>query len=125
MFGVRITTRRYLASIPMTMVELQADKDRLRAEFAMETRRFEMRVEELQGKIASQLSHLGRQTAEIRGLKVELGKKTVAILALEAREQARKSMLERIVKLLAFLFVRPRRRFLPIALKAAPDRTRD
>ena len=35
---------------PVSMAEIRADKDRLRAEFAMSTRRLEMSVEQLKGK---------------------------------------------------------------------------
>ena len=108
--AVRLTTQRILAAMPMTMLELRADKDRLRAEFAMATRRLEMNVEEMRTKIASQLGEIGQKAAEIRRLKIELGKKTTVMLALQTREQVRKSVIERTVKLLLFLFVRSHRR---------------
>ena len=41
----RLTTRRLEAAIPVSMAEIQADKDQLRAEFAMSTRRLEMSVD--------------------------------------------------------------------------------
>jgi len=108
--AVRLTTRRLLAAAPMTMAELQADKDRLRAEFAMVTRRLEIGVEEMKTKIGSQLAEIGKKAAEINRLKIELGRKATLILALHTREQVRKSIIERIVKLLLFLFVRSHRR---------------
>ena len=39
--AVRLTMRRVEATIPLSMAELQADKDLQRAEFAMSTRRLE------------------------------------------------------------------------------------
>ncbi len=70
------------------MAEIQADKDQLRAEFAMSTRRLEMSVEQLKAKSTSQLAELGKKTDAINRLKVELGEKTATIFALEAREKA-------------------------------------
>ena len=40
--AVRLTMRRLEATIPLSMAELQADKDLQRAEFAMSTRRLEL-----------------------------------------------------------------------------------
>ena len=45
--AVRLTMRRLEAATPLSMAEIQADKDQLRAEFAMSTRRLEMSVEQL------------------------------------------------------------------------------
>ena len=39
--AVRLTMRRLEAATPLSMAEIQADKDQLRAEFAMSTRRLE------------------------------------------------------------------------------------
>ncbi len=41
--AVRLTMRRLEAATPLSMAEIQADKDQLRAEFAMSTRRLEFR----------------------------------------------------------------------------------
>src|SRR6476661_7698677 len=48
--AVRLTTRRLEAVLPESMAEVQAEKDLLRAEFAMSTRRLEMTVEQLVNK---------------------------------------------------------------------------
>ncbi len=40
--AVRLTRRRIEASVPLSLGEIQADKDRIRAEFAMSIRRLEM-----------------------------------------------------------------------------------
>ena len=91
--AVRLTTRRLEAATPLSMAEIQADKDQLRAEFAMSTRRLEMSVEQMKAKTTSQLAELGKKTDAINRLKVELGEKTAAIFALEAREKALKDQL--------------------------------
>jgi chromosome segregation ATPase len=86
--AVRLTTKRLEAATPVSMAEIQADKDQLRAEFAMSTRRLEMSVEQLKAKTTGQLTELGKKTDAIHRLKSELGEKTAAILALEAREKS-------------------------------------
>jgi chromosome segregation ATPase len=91
--AVRLTMRRLEAATPLSMAEIQADKDQLRAEFAMSTRRLEMSVEQLKGRTTSQLSELSKKTDAINRLKVELGEKTATIFALEARDKALRDQL--------------------------------
>src|SRR3954469_19370277 len=83
----RLTTRRMEALTPLSMAEIQADKDQLRAEFAMSTRRLEMRVEQLKAKTTNQLAEIGKKSDAIGRLKLELGEKTAALFALEAKER--------------------------------------
>jgi chromosome segregation ATPase len=75
------------------MAEIQADKDQLRAEFAMSTRRLEVSVEQLRTKSTSQLAELGKKGDAINRLKIELGEKTATIFALEARDKALRDQL--------------------------------
>src|ERR1700730_17837733 len=89
----RLTTRRLEALTPLSMAEIQADKDQLRAEFAMSTRRLEMRVDQLRGKTTGQLAELGKKADAINRLKAEVGEKTATIFALEAREKTFKDQL--------------------------------
>ncbi len=91
--AVRLTMRRLEAATPLSMAEIQADKDQLRAEFAMSTRRLEMSVEQLKTKSTSQLAELGKKGDAINRLKMELGEKTAAILALEARDKTLRDQL--------------------------------
>jgi chromosome segregation ATPase len=83
----RLTTRRMEALTPLSMAEIQAEKDQLRAEFAMSTRRLEMSVEQLKAKTTNQLTEIGRKSDAIGRLKLELGEKTAAVFALEAKEK--------------------------------------
>src|SRR6266850_3543931 len=85
--AVRLTMKRLEAVTPMSMGEIQADKDQLRAEFAMSTRRLEMSVEQLKAKTTSQLAEIGKKSDAIGRLKVELGEKTTALFELESREK--------------------------------------
>lgn len=85
--AVRLTRRRLEAATPMSMSEIQADKDQLRAEFAMSTRRLELSVEQLKARSTSQLGELGKKSDAVNRLKVELGDKAATIFAIEAREK--------------------------------------
>src|SRR5256886_9272785 len=93
--AVRLTARRLEAATPVSMTEIQADKDQLRAEFAMSTRRLEMSVDQLKAKTTSQLAELGKKTDAINRLKAELGEKTATIFALEARDRNLRDQLRR------------------------------
>ena len=91
--AVRLTTRRLEAATPLSMAEIQADKDQLRAEFAMSARRLEMSVDQLKNKTTSQLAELGKKSDAINRMKLELGEKNATIFSLEAREKAIKEQL--------------------------------
>ena len=91
--AVRLTIRRLEAATPLSMAEIQADKDQLRAEFAMSTRRLEMSVEQLKARTSSQFAEIGKKGDAINRLKMELGEKTAAIFALEARDKALRDQL--------------------------------
>jgi chromosome segregation ATPase len=91
--AVRLTTRRLEAATPLSMAEIQADKDQLRAEFAMSARRLEMSVDQLKNKTTSQLAELGKKSDAINRMKLELGEKNATIFSLEAREKAVKDQL--------------------------------
>ncbi len=86
--ATRLTVRRLEAATPLSMAEIQADKDQLRAEFAMSTRRLELTVEQLKARSTGQLSELSKKSEAIAVLKHELTEKTAAMAALEERDKA-------------------------------------
>ncbi|MGD9844499.1 MAG: hypothetical protein AB7O60_16515 [Variibacter sp.] len=92
--AVRLTTRRIEDAAPISVAEIQADKDQLRAEFAMSTRRLEMSVEQLKAKTTGQLAELGKKTEVITRLKAELAEKSASVSALEARDKAIRDQLK-------------------------------
>jgi chromosome segregation ATPase len=91
--AVRLTMRRLEAATPLSIAEIRADKDQLRAEFAMSARRLEMSVAQMKTKTTTQLAELGKKTDAINHLKRELGEKTATIFALEARDKALRDQL--------------------------------
>ena len=91
--AVRLTMRRLEAATPLSVAEIRADKDQLRAEFAMSTRRLELSVEQMKAKTTNQLAELGKKADAINHLKKELGEKTATIFALESRDKALRDQL--------------------------------
>ncbi|MCO5130058.1 MAG: hypothetical protein M9932_05775 [Xanthobacteraceae bacterium] len=85
--AVRLTTKRLEASAPVSMTEVQADKDQLRAAFAVSARKLEMNIDQLKGKTTGQAAELGKKTEAVNRLKMELGTRNAEILALQAREE--------------------------------------
>src|SRR5262249_44020449 len=71
--AVRLTRRQLADTMPSSVAEVAADKDLLRAEFAVSTRTLEMKVEQLKGKDANQLLELGRSNNAVHHLRVENG----------------------------------------------------
>jgi hypothetical protein len=67
--AIRLTVRRLEAATPLSIAEIQADKDHLRAEFAMSTRRLELTVDQLKARSTSQLRELGKKSEAIAVLK--------------------------------------------------------
>lgn len=66
--AVALTRRRVEASLPLTLSEIQADKDRLRAEFAMSVRKLEMTIKTFREKSAEQLVEIGRTREALTAL---------------------------------------------------------
>jgi chromosome segregation ATPase len=69
--AIRLTVGRLESRLPKSMAEIQADKDLLRAEFAMSARHFEITIEQLKSKITNQLVELSKKSDLISQLNVE------------------------------------------------------
>ena len=91
--AVRLTMRRLEAAIPLSMAEIQADKDLLRAEFAMSTRRLEISVEQFRNKTTGQLAELGKKGDAINQLKIERDAQKVEIIAFNSQLELLKQQL--------------------------------
>lgn len=92
--AVRLTTKRIEGAIPVSMVEIQADKDQLRAEFAMKTRKLETAVERVKAKETEYLAELGRRSARIYELKTDGEAKAERIGELEQIERELRDTLQ-------------------------------
>lgn len=83
--AVMLTRKRVEGSMPLTLAEIQAEKDRIRAEFAMSTRRLEMSVKSLREKAAEQLVEISRGREALKELALERKDKNQALSELEAK----------------------------------------
>ncbi len=83
--AVELTKRRIESSVPLTLNEIQADKDQLRAEFAMSTRRLEMSVDELRTKASNQLIEINRRRDEVNKVNAESKERLSELKILEAK----------------------------------------
>lgn len=106
--AVALTRRRVEASVPLTIDEIQADKDRLRAEFAMASRRLEMNVRSLKEQVSEQAVEITRCREDIKRLNEEVADRDTAIAELEADAAAlraeldeREALIERLEESLA------------------------
>ena len=102
--AVRLTKRRIEAATPISLAEFRADKDQLRAEFALSTRKLEMTVESLRGRLAEQLGDVNQKRSDLAALLAERDKHVSIVTEMESREvelRARVIELEREVADLA------------------------
>lgn len=84
--AVRLTKRRIEAATPITMAEFRADKDQLRAEFALATRKLEMTIEGLRRHLAAQVSDVDGKQTDLVALKTEREQHLSVVSELETRE---------------------------------------
>lgn len=94
----------------MTASDIQADKDQMRAEFAMSVRRLELGMKELRERAMIRLAPADKRAAEVTRLQAELDRKAAQIETLRARAEIRKSVARTIVKLVLYMSARLRRR---------------
>ena len=78
-------TKRIEASVPLTLAQIQADKDRIRAEFAMKTRRLEMSAKSLREKAAAQVIEISRNREALKSLSEQRQDKSLTLMELEAK----------------------------------------
>lgn len=70
--AVRLTTRRLKQAMPLTEAEIRADKDKLRAEFAIRLHQLQSEVEQARLAAARQLVEINRRDARINALEAEV-----------------------------------------------------
>ncbi len=70
--AVKLTTRRLEATMPMSLNDIQADKDQLRAEFAIELRKVEVALDKAKEKATRELIEANKRRVDIAVLNTEL-----------------------------------------------------
>lgn len=83
--AVTLTREKIESSVPLSVNEIQADKDQLRAEFAMSTRRLELSIDELREKASHQLAEIGRKRDEAAKYDEDMRDRLKTINELEAK----------------------------------------
>ena len=71
-FALGLGKQRMQRAAPTTIAELQSDRDRLRAEYAMLSRKLELRMNDLKTKLAEQMAEVSRNRNRIDQLVSEL-----------------------------------------------------
>lgn len=95
--AVRLTTRRMKEAMPLTQAEIQADKDRLRAEHAIRVHRLESQAEHVQMAMARQKIDLSRRDSDINALQGTLERlKSELEEALNARRVLEQTVSDRL-----------------------------
>jgi predicted nucleic acid-binding Zn-ribbon protein len=70
--AVKLTTRKLEATMPMSLNDIQADKDQLRAEFAIELRKVEVALDKAKDKATRELIEANKRRVEIAVLNSDL-----------------------------------------------------
>ncbi len=70
--AVRLTTRRLEATMPISVADINADKDLIRAESAVEMRRLELELEKARERAARHLMERNMHTVEIGKLETKI-----------------------------------------------------
>jgi hypothetical protein len=87
-YAVRLTQRRLATMTPISMAEINAGKNRLRAEFAISTRRLEVSLERMSAEFTGRLATLAKKGEAVIRLRLDYGKAVAAALAGEVRRKA-------------------------------------
>lgn len=70
--AVNAGARRNAKQAPVQLLDMQADRDRLRAEHAMMARKLELRVDDIKTRMAEQLAEVSRNRNRVQGLQGEI-----------------------------------------------------
>ncbi|MEJ8574121.1 hypothetical protein [Microbaculum marinum] len=89
--GARLIEERIRTTTPLSMTEIQSEKDMIRADFAVQLRKIEVKYDEIKAQAARRQIELGRRDSTIRELEAELDAREETIEDLEAREEELKN----------------------------------
>lgn len=77
--AVRLGASRNAKQIPMAMLELQADRDRLRVEHAMMARKLELRLQDIKLRMTEQMAEVSRSRNRVQNLVQDIASKTESL----------------------------------------------
>ncbi len=93
-YGVKIGQRRMQKLSPLSITEVQADRDRLRAEYAVMTRKLELRLDDLKDRMAEQMAEVSRNKTRIEDLHAEIDERDQLLAERENESASLKSKFE-------------------------------
>ena len=85
--AITLGARRNAKNVPVQMLELQADRDRLRAEHAMMSRKLELRLEDIKARMTEQMAEVSRSRNRVQSLAQQLDERE-SMLSIRDREVA-------------------------------------
>lgn len=86
--------RRSAKQVPVAMLELQADRDRLRAEHALMSRKLELRLDDIKARMTEQMAEVSRNRNRVQSLLQDLEGKDSALKQRDTELSDLKSQLE-------------------------------
>lgn len=93
-YGVKIGQRRMQKLSPLSITEVQADRDRLRAEYAVMTRKLELRLDDLKDRMAEQMAEVSRNKTRIEDLHGEIDERDQLLAERESESANLKAKFE-------------------------------
>ncbi len=85
--AVRLTKKRYEETHPVRLSEFLAEKDQLRAQFALSTRKLERKIEKLRQQLSERLAELNEIKSELALKQIENDKFSIIANEVEARNK--------------------------------------
>ena len=92
--AARAGARRSAKQVPVAMLELQADRDRLRAEHAVMARKLELRLDDIKVRMTEQMAEVSRNRNRVQSLLQDLEGKDDALKQREDELSSVKNQLE-------------------------------
>jgi hypothetical protein len=77
--AMRLGARRQAKQIPIEMLELQADRDRLRADHAMMSRKLELRLEDIKTRMTEQMAEVSRHRNRVQTMIQDIERRDEAL----------------------------------------------
>ena len=100
-YGISLGKRRIERRAPSAIAELKADRDRLKAEFAMQGRRLQLRLDDLKTRMAEQMAEASRNRNRLELLAAEVGNRDKQLAQRDSEIANLRSQLESMERELA------------------------
>lgn len=92
--AMRLGARRQAKQIPVAMLELQADRDRLRADHAMMSRKLELRLDDIKTRMTEQMAEVSRHRNRVQSMMADLERRDQTIKIRDREVAALNAQLE-------------------------------